>query len=287
MKYALNQPSWRRLWGRCELGECLVSESEADGDSARSSVAAVEEGAQRRPLQAVADGDSARGSVAAVEEGAQRRPLQAVVRELEAGWAKVGEGWSEVADLEGAGSGDASCREEVGRRGHMYIYTHISYNIYVHIDMGRSGGVGRASRSDTGYTDREGIGVVRGCRAGGRGAGGLSDSGIVWESDVGGDSSARWRGGRGGGGKRAWKSMRREQSEVQIESGEVLREVSGEGLASAGFPREILHHQAGTQAHDSCGPRSESEASTTGLKPLVIAGCRRGEVAAFWEDLQR
>ena len=259
MKYALNQPSWRRLWGRCELGECLVLESEADGDSARSSVAAVEEGAQRRPLQAVADGDSARGSVAAVEEGAQRRPLQAVVRELEAGWAKVGEGWSEVADLEGAGSGDASCREEVGR----------------------------ASRSDTGYSDREGIGVVRGCRAGGRGAGGLGDSGIVWESDVGGDSSARWRGGRGGGGKRAWKSMRREQSEVQIESGEVLREVSGEGLASAGFPREILHHQAGIQAHDSCGPRSESEASTTGLKPLVIAGCRRGEVAAFWEDLQR
>ena len=146
MKYALNQPSWRRLWGRCELGECLVLESEADGDSARSSVAAVEEGAQRRPLQAVADGDSARGSVAAVEEGAQRRPLQAVVRELEAGWAKVGEGWSEVADLEGAGSGDASCREEVGRRGHMYIYTHISYNIYVHIDMGRSGGVGRLIR---------------------------------------------------------------------------------------------------------------------------------------------
>ena len=89
VKYALNQPSWRRLWGRCELGECLVSESEADGDSARSSVAAVEEGAQRRLLQAVADGDSARGSVAAVEEGAQRRPLQAVVRELEAGWAKV------------------------------------------------------------------------------------------------------------------------------------------------------------------------------------------------------
>ena len=264
VKYALNQPSWRRLWGRCELGECLLSESEADGYSERSSVAAVavEEGAQRRPLQTVADGDSARGSVAAVEEGAQRRPLQTVVRELEAGWAKAGQGWSEVAGLEGAGSGDESCREESCREE-----------------------VGRASGSDTGYSDREGIGVVRGGRAGGRGAGGLSDSGIVWESDVGGDSSARWRGGRRGAGKRAWKSMRREQSEVPIESGEVLREVSGEGLVSAGLLREITQHQAGIQAHDSCGPRSESEVSATGL--TVNAGSRRDEVAAFWEDLQR
>ena len=108
MKYALNQPSWRRLWGRCELGECLVSESEADGDSARSSVAAVEEGAQRRPLQAVADGDSARGSVAAVEEGAQRRPLPAVAP-TEATQASVLQSSAASAPLVDCDVSTASC----------------------------------------------------------------------------------------------------------------------------------------------------------------------------------
>jgi hypothetical protein len=114
VKYNFDQPSFRRLWARMELGEGLLSEGDADSDC-RAPLAPSAPSAPSAPPPRPAAGAGAAcgggggGGVALLKlpivpggavRPSGRRSLAELVYELEEYWRRAGDAWSQVREEE-------------------------------------------------------------------------------------------------------------------------------------------------------------------------------------------